>query len=224
MTQEPRILVTGGGSGLGLAVAVRLGGRAVLLGRRPEILAQAAERTGAKAVVGDVTGDPSEILRRTGPLCGIVHAAGHLEPGSLDHWTQASFERLFAVHVIGPALLTRAWASTVTGSGSVVFLGSTLAVRSAPGRGAYAAAKAAQASLGRSLALELAPQGIRVNSVLCGVVPTAMTADQDLQALARLHPLGLGTPEHVAAAIVDLLANPWMTGAQIAVDGGLLAT
>jgi NAD(P)-dependent dehydrogenase (short-subunit alcohol dehydrogenase family) len=84
----------------------------------------------------------------------------------------------------------------------------------------------------RSLALELAPRGVRANSVLVGVVPTAMTTarrgaasvDEQLDALRALHPLGrLGTPEEVGRAVVSLLENPWVTGAELAVDGGLLA-
>ncbi len=219
-----RILVTGGGTGLGRAVAALLGDRAVILGRRADVLDQAARETGARAVTGDVTGAPELLLQRTGPLDGIVHAAGHLEGGLISGWSAGAFERLYAVHVVGPAMLTRAWAARLQGPGSVVFLGSTLAVRSAPGAGAYAAAKAAQLSLSRSLAVELADLGVRVNSLLCGVVPTPMTAGHDLADLATLHPLGLGTPQAVASAAVAVLENPWMTGAAVPVDGGLLAT
>lgn len=224
MSDLGRILVTGGGSGLGRAVAALLGSRAVIVGRRSDVLAEAAAATGARAVVGDVTGDPDALLDQAGPVAGLVHAAGHLEGGRLQDWSAGAFERLYRVHVVGPALLTRAWAARLAGPGSVLFLGSTLAVRSAPGSGAYAAAKAGQASLSRTLALALAPRGVRVNSVLCGVVPTAMTAGHDLDGLASLHPLGLGTPEAVAQAVVAVLENPWMTGAEVPVDGGLLAT
>ncbi len=219
-----RILVTGGGSGLGLGVAAALGERAVIVGRRASVLEQAARATGARAVVGDVTAAPALLLDRVGPVDGIVHAAGHLEGGPVPGWSADSFARLFAVHVTGPAMLTRAWAAERQGPGSVLFLGSTLAVRSAPGRGPYAAAKAAQLSLSRSLAVELADRGVRVNSLLCGVVPTPMTAGHDLADLAVLHPLGLGTPEAVAQAALAVLENPWMTGAAVPVDGGLLAT
>ena len=217
------VLVTGGGSGLGRAVAARLGSRAIILGRRAEVLETTAREIGARAVVGDVTSEPGPLLDRVGPVQGIVHAAGHLERGTIDRWSPGAFERLFAVHVTGPALLTQAWSQHLQGPGSVLFLGSTLAVRSAPGRGPYAAAKAAQASLSRSLALELADQGIRVNNLLCGVVPTPMTEGHDLEALADLHPLGLGTPDAVAQVAVAILENSWMTGADVPVDGGLLA-
>ena len=69
---------------------------------------------------------------------------------------------------------------------------------------------------------------VRVNALVLGVVPTDMTRSQPagepdphLDRLASLHPLGLGTPENVAAAALALLANPWITGAELAVDGGL---
>ncbi len=219
-----QVLVTGGGTGLGRAVAAALGKRAVIVGRRADVLEQTARDTGARAVVADVTAPPEPLLEAIGPVDGLVHAAGHLEAGLLSDWSAGAFERLLRVHVVAPAMLTRAWAAHHQGPGSVIFLGSTLALRSAPGRGAYAAAKAAQLSLSRTLALELAAQQVRVNSVLCGVVPTQMTASHDLDHLATLHPLGLGTPEAVASIVIAVLENPWMTGAAVPVDGGLLAT
>jgi NAD(P)-dependent dehydrogenase (short-subunit alcohol dehydrogenase family) len=93
------------------------------------------------------------------------------------------------------------------------------------------AAKAAQASLCRTLALELAPRGIRANVVVPGVVPTDMTraprdgadVEAQLEGLRRLHPLGrLGTPADVGQAVAFLLHAEWITGAALAVDGGLL--
>jgi len=218
-----RVLVTGGATGIGRAVAARLGSDAIITGRRAELLRQAATATGARAVPGDVTVDPDGLLDAVGEVQGLVHCAGHLEGGPLEAWTGQAFERLFRVHVTGPALLSRAFAQRSTDPGSIVFCGSTLAVRSAPARGPYAAAKAAQLSLARSLAVELADRRIRVNAVLVGVVPTEMTAGHDLEALAALHPLGLGTADAVAQAILGLLDGPWITGAALPVDGGLLA-
>ena len=165
------------------------------------------------------------------PLTGIdagATARGAEVPASGEPEPTDRRDRAHA-HLVTVCLEALTWAGIDGGQAPVperasLFLGSTLAVRSAPGRGAYAAAKAAQLSLSRTLALELAARDVRVNSVLCGVVPTPMTAGHDLDDLAPLHPLGLGTPEAVASLVLAVLENPWMTGAAVPVDGGLLAT
>ena len=229
-----RTLVTGGGTGIGRAIAVALraaGGDVVICGRRASVLQACADDLGVTFVVGDVTANPEALLDQVGPVDGLVHNAGALTRGAIGAWSQEDWDRMWAVHVRGPALLTQAFARRFEGPGAIVAVSSTLAVRTAAGSAAYSAAKAGLSSLVRSLALELAPRGIRANTVLPGVVPTAMTTaprgdaslDAQLDALRRLHPLGrLGQPAEVAQVVVGLLANPWVTGAEVAVDGGLL--
>ena len=225
-----RILVTGGGSGIGRAVAAMLverGAEVLICGRRQEVLEQAARQTGATAVVADVL-DTSSLPGRCGPLDGLVHNAGRRVHASVGDWTQEDWQALWELHVQAPAMLSQAFARQCEGPGAIVAVSSTLALRGLKGAAAYSATKAALLALVRSLAIELAPQGIRANAVLPGAVPTDMVLDglrqpAELAALTAQHPLGLGTPEDVALAVVALLENPWTTGTEMVVDGGLLA-
>lgn len=221
-----RVLVTGGGTGLGLGIARTLhaaGAELVVVGRRPEPLQAAAHALGARAIPWDIT-RPRGLLDLTGPIDHVVLNAGNDVNAPLGEWTGAHFEQTFAVHVVGHALLAQDWIRR-GGRGSLTAICSTLAERGAPGKAAYSAAKAAQLSLIRSLAREAAPD-VRANALLVGVVPTAMSqaprgSEPHLPALEALHPLGLGAPEHVGQAVLHLIQNPWITGAALHVDGGL---
>lgn len=222
-----RILVTGGGTGLGRAIAqecCKAGAQVVICGRRAELLQETAQSIGAAAYPCDIT-DPHALDDLAG-FDGLVHAAGIRAHARVEDWDSQEGAQLWNVHVDALARLART-VSSVSG-GSILALSSSLALKPVDGSSAYSATKAAQLSLIRSLALELAPAGIRVNALVLGVVPTAMTRsrpageeDPHLDALARLHPLGLGDAQNVASAAVELLSNPWITGAELAVDGGL---
>jgi NAD(P)-dependent dehydrogenase (short-subunit alcohol dehydrogenase family) len=227
-----RVLVTGGGTGLGRGIAEALvarGDTVVICGRRTAPLKAAAAALKVEWVQADVTDDAELLLDAAGPIDGLVHCAGVYRHAALGSWDAALWDVHHAVHVRGPALLSQAFAQRCE-DGSVVFVSSTLAVRSAPGAAAYASSKAAVDSLAQSLAQTLAPR-VRVNCVQPGVVPTAMTraprdgADPDaqLEGLRALHPMGrLGTPTDVGEAVAFLLHAPWITGAKLPVDGGLL--
>jgi 3-oxoacyl-[acyl-carrier protein] reductase len=139
-------------------------------------------------------------------------------------------------------LLSQAVADRMRGrGGAIINVSSTLSERVARFTAAYAATKAGLNALTRSLALELAPHGIRVNAVLPGGVDTDMLraprlrpgevlgeaelserVESQLAALRALHPLGrLGTPAEVASVIVATLDQEWQTGSLITIDGGL---
>lgn len=235
MSLPQRILVTGGGTGLGYAIAeelVQRGAEVIICGRRRRVIERAAAQIGAVPLSGDITGPPEPLLQAIGPIDGLVHNAGSQLPEPLGEWSEQAWSDLWRVHVLGPALLSQAFAAQCVGPGAIVAISSTLALRPAPGAAAYSSAKAALTALIRSLALELAPKKIRANAVLPGVVPTAMTRrtegdfspEQRLEALKALHPLGLGEPEDVAQAVIALLENPWITGATLNVDGGMLSS
>ena len=226
MTPPPnRALVTGGGTGIGRAIAAALrdkGLEVVIVGRRAAVLEQTARELGATPLIADIVADPQGVIAAAGPLQVLVNNAGHQIAAPVGAWTAADFSSLYAVHTIAPALLSQAFAAQCRGPGRIVHIASTLAVRPAPTTAAYAAAKAGMLALSRALALELAPQKITSNALLPGVVPTDMTAGR-ADDLLDLHPLGrLGRGQDVADAVCWLIDASWVTGTEIPVDGGLL--
>ena len=220
-----RALVTGGGTGIGRAIARRLrerGLEVVIVGRRSEVLGDTADALGAIALPADIVAEPERVIAEAGPIQVLVSNAGHQAAAPIGGWTATDFAELYAVHTIAPALLAQAFAAQCDGPGRIVHISSTLAVRPAPATAAYAAAKAGMLALTRALALELAPRGITANALLPGIVPTAMTAGR-AEDLHHLHPVGrLGRGQDIADAVSWLLDAPWVTGASIPVDGGLL--
>ena len=143
----------------------------------------------------------------------------------------ANFEEMFLLNVLTAVNILRPLVRAFPpGSGSLVLVSSVAGLRGAPGASAYATAKGALLTLVRSLAHELAPRGARINAVVPGVVSTAMTEQflgsllpAQKEAVVKSHPLGLGRPDDVAAAITFLLSSDarWITGSELVIDGGL---
>jgi len=220
-------LVTGASRGIGRAVAERLlaRGDAVVLLARDEARLHEVAGGRAPVLVADLVEDPDVVdaaAALAGSLRGIVHAAGVAWHAPVPDITDAQIEQMHRLHFVAPLKMAQAFARRGAG-GAIVHVSSTLGRRPAPGRAVYAATKAALDSLTRTLALELAPLGVRVNAVAPGVVATDMTRDLDLDALAALHPLGLGAVDDVADAVLYLLDARWATGTILTVDGGLTA-
>jgi NAD(P)-dependent dehydrogenase (short-subunit alcohol dehydrogenase family) len=240
-------LITGGGSGIGRALALRLASsqtRVILLGRRLEPLQEVIASlpgTGHLAYAVDVTQGAAvaECFARLGSdrirLSGLVHCAGIHWLRPLQLTTAERFQEMLESHLTSTFLLLkesvehRAFARS---GASVVLMSSAAALLGGPGSFAYASAKGGMVSAGRVAAVELANRKIRVNTILPGVVDTGqsrafmekMTAEQQ-EAIRRDHPLGLGTPDDVAAA-AEFLLSPgarWITGTTLVVDGGLTA-
>lgn len=184
---------------------------------------------------------------RLGPVTALVNNAGIHGPRTrVDDLALDDLEAVLAVNVVGLVACSQEAVrrmSTRHGGrgGAIVNVSSTLSERVATSTAVYAATKAALNALTRALALELAPVGVRVNAVLPGGVDTDMLraprlrpgeslkpdelgrhVDEQLAALAALHPLGrLGTPAEVAAVIVHALDQTWQTGSLLTIDGGL---
>ncbi|GAA2586651.1 SDR family NAD(P)-dependent oxidoreductase [Dactylosporangium fulvum] len=241
-------LVAGGATGIGRATvrALRAAGTDVYLADLNDAAARevAAQEAPGRIVVGhhdlaDRHAPEAAVaaaLQAFGRLDHVVVTAGLHVVAPLESFQFEAWEATMAVNVRAPYLLAQAaMAALADTRGSIVFTGSTAAHRGSRGTFAYAASKGALISLTRSLAVELAGSGIRVNSVCPGWIDTPFNdpywkAQADTEAavdsvVARV-PLGRqGDPEEVAALIVHLLspASAYITGQSVVIDGGLLS-
>ncbi|HVB09948.1 MAG TPA: SDR family oxidoreductase [Bacillota bacterium] len=230
-----RALVTGGGRGIGRAIAQRLtaAGASVAIGYRAD--AGAASAAGAFAVQGD-TSDPAsaramvaEAAERLGGLDILVNNAGILVRRPLLETSADDWQRTLAVNVGGYFHVAQAAAARMAEGGCIVNISSANAHRPSAGAGAYAVSKAAVTMLTRQLALELAPRGIRVNEVCPGLIETDLNradlarADYRAARLQRIPLNRIGTPDEIAGAVLFLCSDDarLMTGASMAVDGGV---
>ena len=240
-------LVTGGGSGIGRAVAIRFaaaGARIAVAGRREEKLREtAALITGgggeALCVVADVTdGDDArrmvqETVEHLGGLDVLVTAAGIIASGTIESTTLEDWDRMFDVNLRSVFRLTQlSLAHLGRRPGSIVNLSSVTGTRAFPGILSYCVSKAGVDQLTRCLALELAGKGIRVNAINPGVVVSELHRsggmDEDayaafLQHGRQTHPLGrVGQAEEVAELALFLASDAaaWITGGTFPIDGG----
>lgn len=115
---------------------------------------------------------------------------------------------------------------------SIVFIASIMSVLGQPGKVAYSSSKSALIAMSKSMALELAPRGIRVNCISPAMVKTPLSEKMFLELpestkvnIERMHPLGIGEPDDIANAVVYLLSNAsnWVTGTNLIIDGGYSA-
>jgi NAD(P)-dependent dehydrogenase (short-subunit alcohol dehydrogenase family) len=222
--------VTGGGRGIGLAIASALraaGSNVVLIDRDSGALAAAARQLGCAALVADITADPGDLAERVLAAHGvadlIVNNVGITTPSRFRDVTEEEFDTVLATNLRGPWFFTRRLVDAALAAGqraSILFISSLHAthVRHFPH---YSASKAAVAMLVREMAHELGPAGIRVNSLSPGWIGP----DTRRGRAAKLIPLRrVGVPEDVAPMAVALLddeVSGYVTGADLAVDGGL---
>ncbi|MEG0780300.1 MAG: 3-oxoacyl-ACP reductase FabG [Oscillospiraceae bacterium] len=242
---EKIALVTGAARGIGRAVAIRLArdGWAVCINyiaHRDEAETLAAELTAAGgraiAVQGDVSdpGAVARLVKRTqtelGQISLLVNNAGISCDGQFQDITGDRWRRCFAVNVDGVFHCTQAVLPGMLHekAGCIVNLASIWGLRGASCEVPYAAAKAAVIGMTRSLALELAPSGIRVNAVAPGCIETDMLGEYDAATRAELcaqTPLGrLGTPADIAAAVAFFASGDasFLTGQILTADGGFI--
>jgi meso-butanediol dehydrogenase / (S,S)-butanediol dehydrogenase / diacetyl reductase len=238
-------LITGAGGGLGLAMAKLFaseGARVFMNDIDPacaEAGAAAITQAGgaAEAICADVTLQAdvdtmiAAIKRSSDRLHIVVNNAGNLLRADFRHMEDADWERVLNPHLWGTIRVTRAALPLLTAAGgaSVVNLSSIMATQHSRQLSAYSTAKAAIAGLSRSLAVELAPYGIRVNYMCPGFIPTALTERYTgnphlAKALVAQMPMRrFGTPEEVAKVALFLASDDsaYTTGEGIMVDGGM---
>ena len=233
-------LVTGGGTGIGRAVAKALvaeGARVVVTGRREEPLKQlAGEHPDAvRYITTDVTekGAPADAVRfvieQFDRLDVLVNCAGLGTLAPLVELDDDALEQTLGVNVRGVLITIREAIPHLSKSGgAVVNISSTLARASMPGAAAYSGAKAAVERITSALAVELGPQGIRLNSVAPGLTKTDMSAgipQEMVDGMIAQTPLGrIGQPEDIARAVVFLASDDasWITGQVLQSSGGLM--
>jgi 3alpha(or 20beta)-hydroxysteroid dehydrogenase len=232
------VLVSGGARGMGAAEARMLvaEGAKVVIGDvlEDEGRRLAAELGGASVFVRQDVTEQADWDRAVaaavalGGLHGLVNNAGIYKPGTLMETDAAMFERHLRVNQFGCFLGMKAVVGPMerSGGGSIVNISSTVGLRAAPNSIAYTATKWALRGMTKAAALELLPRGIRVNSVHPGPIDTEMlsirTREENLRRVQQVPIKRLGTAEEVARVVLFLLSDEtlYMTGAEVAIDGG----
>jgi len=242
-------IVTGGGTGIGLEIARRFheeGASVVISGRRKNLIedaARAIDATGVRAFAftADITSEAdidrllNETRDRTGRIDIIVNNAGVMRFGKLHETPVAEWDLMMRTNAFGPwRLMVKAMPfMRESGGGSIINISSLAGIKAFPGTGVYCASKAALQTISQVMALEGAPDRIRVNCILPALVEDtelslpifgSVEAVHDFwNRMRALHPLGRnGKPGDIADAALFLAsdASAWITGILLNVDGG----
>jgi len=238
------ILITGGTTGIGLATAQLLsaeGAQVIVTGRNPDTLAAAKRALPAGAVVlksdsGSLAAAQSlgkEVKKHAGRLDGAFLNAGVAQFGPLEAMTPQQYDDMFNINVRGPFFQLQSLLPLLGNPSSVVFTSSVVASIGFPTTSLYSATKAGIVSFGKTLAVELAPRGIRVNVLSPGPIATPIMAklglpadaQRDFEAATTAKSLlkRFGTSEEVAKLARFLLSDDssYIIGAEMLIDGGI---
>jgi NAD(P)-dependent dehydrogenase (short-subunit alcohol dehydrogenase family) len=233
------VVITGGSSGLGKAMAIEMvnrGAKVVINGRREEALAEVAKEidpTGknVKFVAGDIA-DPKvaqrlieEGLTHFGRIDTLVNNAGIFMSKPFTEYTEEDFATYLSTNVVGFFHVTQRAVTEMLkqGSGHIVNITTSLVDQPSVNVPSVLASltKGGLKSATKSLAIEYAASGIRVNAVSPGVIKTPMHAVETHEALASLHPIGrMGESQDIVDAVLYLDSANFVTGEILYVDGG----
>lgn len=233
------ILVTGASSGIGKSVAIecsKMGANLIITGRNEQRLTdtfiQLDKGTHTK-IIADLSNDDQieRLISEISHVDGIVHCAGITDPVPFQFTSKKKFEDIFAINFFGPTIITQKLIKRkkITKESSIVFISSVSGIYCSSVAGSmYSSSKGAVSGVIKGMALDLAPQGIRVNSVCPAMIETSIFADgrvthEQLSEDVKKYPLKrYGKPEEVAYAVIYLLsdASTWITGTNLLIDGG----
>ena len=241
------IIITGASSGIGRSCAIgcsKQGAKIALIGRDERKLKETLSLLSGKGhhiYIQDITQYNelaelvSNIREDMGVLSGFIHSAGIEIVLPLKLTEPKHFNEAFAVNVISAFEFVKQIIKkkNINPEGaSIIFIASIMGVVGQPTKTVYSATKGALIAGSKSLALELARNKIRVNCISPGMVKTGMSqalldkvTPEALLEIQKVHPLGIGEPEDIAATCVFLLSDSakWITGTNVIVDGGYTA-
>jgi 2-deoxy-D-gluconate 3-dehydrogenase len=237
--ENKTILVTGASSGIGKAIAIecsKMGAKVVITGRNEQRLQETygqLESAQHAYIVADLTKkeDIETLVNQIDSLNGLVNCAGLTIPKPFKFLQEEDIQEVMTVNFNAPLLLTQLLVKKkkLQKASSIVFISSISGTKVSYIAGSiYSASKGAINGICKGLALELAPQQIRVNTVVPGMVETNIVSggevtQEQLEADKQKYPLKrYGKPEEVACAVIYLLsdASSWVTGSNLLIDGG----
>jgi NAD(P)-dependent dehydrogenase (short-subunit alcohol dehydrogenase family) len=231
-------LVTGGGSGIGEGIARAMaenGAQVIITDVNAEGAARVATAIGAGHHVLDVSDRAAcdALAKKIGPISILVNNAGIIRRGKLESDTaRTDWDATMAVNLDGPYNMVTAFLAQLKATkGSIINIGSIQSFVALPNSAAYTTSKGGVRALTKALAIELSPQGVRVNAIGPGMIATPLNADArqnpDYMAnFAQRIPLGrFGEPADIAGPAVFLASDlaRYITGVTLPVDGGFLA-
>lgn len=245
-------LITGGGTGIGKATAhlfAKEGAKVYITGRREEKLKEVqSEAKDAGIDINYIASDVSSesdcenvvrnVAEENDGIDILFNNAGILVPGTTHETPTDTWNKIFDINVKGTYFMSKFTIPHMLqkGSGTIVNNSSVVGLKGFPGLSAYVASKGAVTQLTKSMALEYADKGIRVNAICPGAIETPMVVEElfgnvedpeaTKQYLISLHPQGrLGKSEEIANAVLFLCDDNvgFMTGSMLSVDGGWIA-